>query len=57
MVSNDQKSQPHAAAYNMVPGNSHPGAKPVSMAVTSEDGYFSTTKLRGSGNSLDFGMV
>jgi hypothetical protein len=61
MVSNDPKSQPHAAAYNMVPGNSHPGgAKPVSMAVTSVDGYsaYSTTKPRGSRtNSLDFGMV
>ena len=57
LQSNDPKSQPHAPAYNMLPGNSYPSA-PVSTAVTSVDGNrsseYSTRKSRAS---LDFGMV
>ena len=61
LQSNDRKSQPHAAAYIKISGNSLPVVTPVPMAVTSADGYYrsdySTTRSRSSINSLDFGMV
>ena len=61
LQSNDRKSQPHAAAYIKLSGNSLPAAaEPIPIAVTNADGYssdHSTTRSRGSVNFLDFGMV
>ena len=62
LQSNDRKSQLHAAAYSMLPGNSHSAASTIPIVVThvDSDGYrgdYSTTRSRGSVNSLDFGMV
>ena len=61
LQSNDPKSQPHAAAYVMLPGNSHSAAEPVPTTVGNVDGYrsdYSTTRTRGSvSKTLDFGMV
>jgi hypothetical protein len=63
LQSNDRKSQPHAAAYIMLPpGNSLPAAKPIPIAVSESnvDEYrsdYSTRRSRGSVNSLDFGAI
>jgi len=60
LQSNDRKSQPHAAAYMKVSGNSFPAAEPIPIAVANAEGYrsdYSTTRSRGSVSSLDFGMV
>ena len=57
LQSSDPKSQPHVAAYNILPGNSHPAVMSIPMTVASVDGSrsdYSTTRSRGS---LDFGMV
>ena len=57
MQSNDPKSQPHAAAYIMVPGNSQPTAESIPIASSNADEYRSDLSKTRSGGSLDFGMV
>ena len=54
--SNDPKSQPHAAAYNVLPRDSHSAAKIPMVVVTSVDDSRSDYSTRSRG-CLDFGMA
>jgi hypothetical protein len=56
MVSQQWKSLPQVTSY-MLPGNTHPAAKPIPIVVSNVDDHrsdYSMTRWRGS---LDFGFV